>query len=110
MNFISEMEGQEMQVELKYCERCGGLWLRPQGTDGVYCSSCHVWLAAMPDPGEPTPSKARRRRRARVQELRAEEQGTAVREEAQKDVQEGELQNPGQIDYLQGVCAMEVSA
>jgi len=31
MDFIGTMEGSEIQVELKYCERCGGLWLRPQG-------------------------------------------------------------------------------
>jgi len=36
MDFIDTMEGSEIQVELKYCERCGGLWLRPQGTNGVY--------------------------------------------------------------------------
>ena len=29
MNFISRMEGSEIQVELKYCERCGGLWPAP---------------------------------------------------------------------------------
>ena len=34
MNFMGRMEGQEIQVELKYCERCGGLWLRPRGADG----------------------------------------------------------------------------
>ena len=31
MRFIGTMEGSEMQVELRYCERCGGLW--PQGTN-----------------------------------------------------------------------------
>ena len=71
MNIISEMEGREILVELKYCERCGGLWLRPQGTDGVYCASCHMLLAAMPDPGEAPPRKRRSRtRKARAQELR----------------------------------------
>jgi hypothetical protein len=29
-----------IQLELKYCERCGGLWLRRQGTAGVYCAAC----------------------------------------------------------------------
>jgi hypothetical protein len=105
MNFESEMEGQEIQVELKYCERCGGLWLRPQGTDGVYCASCRECLAAMPNPGEPTPCKARRRRRARVQE-----QGTHVRKDAPKDVRRGDIRNHGQIDCLLGVAAMEVWA
>jgi hypothetical protein len=64
MNFLGRMEGQEIQVELKYCERCGGLWLRPQGTEGVYCSSCQVRLAARPMP-EAVPTRKVRRRSAR---------------------------------------------
>lgn len=36
-----EIEQHELiQLELKYCERCGGLWLRLQGTHEVYCASC----------------------------------------------------------------------
>jgi DNA-directed RNA polymerase subunit RPC12/RpoP len=58
MTFIGKMEGQEIQVELKYCERCGKLWLRPQGADGVHCASCRVLLAAMPDPGEAPPPQS----------------------------------------------------
>lgn len=27
-------------LELKYCERCGGLWLRNHGSDEVYCPTC----------------------------------------------------------------------
>ena len=95
MNFIGRMEGQEIQVELKYCERCGGLWLRPQGADGVYCSSCRVGLDAMPDPGEAPPHKARRRK---------------ARAQVQKDAQREDLQSPARIDHLQGVAAMEVWA
>ena len=98
MNFIGRMEGPEIRVELKYCERCGGLWLRPQGTDGVYCASCRVRLAAMPNLGEAPPRKARRRK-ARVQ-------GTAVQEDAKRE----DVQNPARIEYLEGVAAMEVWA
>jgi hypothetical protein len=98
MNFISEMEGQETQVELKYCERCGGLWLRPQGTDGVYCAGCRVRLAARPDPGEPPPRKARRGK--------ARAQGTDVQQDAQRE----DFQSSAQIEYLEGVAAMEVWA
>ena len=29
-----------IQLELKYCERCGGLWLREQGSSMVYCIGC----------------------------------------------------------------------
>jgi hypothetical protein len=36
------------QMELKYCERCGGLWLRPLGDSHVYCSSCSPAMAELP--------------------------------------------------------------
>lgn len=110
MNFISEIEGQEILVELKYCERCGGLWLRPQGTDGIYCATCRVLLAAMPDPGQAPPRQSRRRRRqARAQE--PETAGTQGAEtEAQVQAQGEELPNAARIDDLQGVAAMEVRA
>jgi Zn-finger nucleic acid-binding protein len=39
-----------IQVELKYCERCGGLWLRRQGSEQVYCASCEPFMAALPRP------------------------------------------------------------
>jgi Zn-finger nucleic acid-binding protein len=93
MDFIGTMEGSEIQVELKYCERCGGLWLRPQGTNGVYCASCRVCLAAMPNPGEAPPRKTRSRRKARVHG---------------KDVQREDLRSPAHIECLQGVAAVEV--
>src|SRR5258706_5095688 len=66
MDFIDTMEGSEIQIELKYCERCGGLWLRPQGTNGVYCGSCRACLAAMPKRVEAPPRKARSLRKARM--------------------------------------------
>jgi Zn-finger nucleic acid-binding protein len=38
-----ELEDFELiQMELKYCERCGGLWLRVRGSGEVYCASCVV--------------------------------------------------------------------
>jgi Zn-finger nucleic acid-binding protein len=30
----------EVQVEIKYCERCGGLWLRRVGSQEAYCFAC----------------------------------------------------------------------
>ena len=33
------------QLELKYCERCGGLWLRPKGEEEVYCPGCAPKMA-----------------------------------------------------------------
>jgi len=29
-----------IRLELKYCECCGGLWLRRQGMGRVYCAAC----------------------------------------------------------------------
>ncbi len=37
-----------MQFELKYCERCGGLWLRQVGTGQVYCAACESAIAQLP--------------------------------------------------------------
>ncbi len=37
------MEPEDMalvELELKYCERCGGLWLRERGVQTPYCASC----------------------------------------------------------------------
>jgi Zn-finger nucleic acid-binding protein len=39
-----------IELELKYCERCGGLWLRIRGTDGVYCAACMPAVAELPAP------------------------------------------------------------
>lgn len=47
MNFMN-WEGPATGLELKYCERCGGLWLRLQGDSEVYCANCRTRMAAMP--------------------------------------------------------------
>jgi len=39
---------QEISFELKYCERCGGLWLRPGGGQQVYCVACGRAVAELP--------------------------------------------------------------
>ena len=36
------------QLELKYCERCGGLWLRCKGDWEVYCATCIPIMAEFP--------------------------------------------------------------
>jgi len=94
MNFIGRMEDHEIQVELKYCERCGGLWLRPYGAVVVYCASCCACLKARPKPGEVPPSKTRRhKRRGR---------GTAFKR--------NDLHGSARITYLQGVAVTEAWA
>lgn len=42
------------KLELKYCERCGGLWFRPQGGQAVYCDRCAEAIKELP------PVKSRR--------------------------------------------------
>ncbi len=32
-------------MELKYCEACGGLWLRRAGDEQVYCARCAEIMA-----------------------------------------------------------------
>lgn len=36
------------KLELKYCERCGGLWTRPQGGEEVYCGKCAKAMEELP--------------------------------------------------------------
>ena len=38
----------DSQFELKYCERCGGLWLRPAGGAHIYCVACGRAMAELP--------------------------------------------------------------
>ena len=92
MNFTSRMEGQDTQLELKYCERCGGLWLRLQGNDGAYCASCRANLGARPNPGQVTSRKTGRRK---------------VR--PREDVEGRAFLIQARIECLQGVAAMQVT-
>ena len=95
MNFISRMESVEVQVELKYCERCGGLFLRPQATEVVDCCGCTAYLTARPHlAGGLSPASPRRTRNPRMMK------GPRL--------QQQELQGAAQIEYLQGVAAWEV--
>ena len=46
------------RVELKYCEHCGGLWVRESGAGVVYCDDCQSKVADLPIPKK-RPSRAR---------------------------------------------------
>lgn len=35
-------------LELKYCEQCGGLWLRRRGSGECYCAACARFLEDIP--------------------------------------------------------------
>ncbi len=54
---------QFIQLELKYCERCGGLWFRQQGSPDVYCATCAIPMAQVA-----MPSKTRRKPRMPIHE------------------------------------------
>jgi uncharacterized Zn finger protein (UPF0148 family) len=45
-----EGEGNEVGMELKYCEHCGGLWVRERGAGTVYCDRCQTKVADLPTP------------------------------------------------------------
>ena len=66
---------QEARVELKYCEHCGGLWVREPGA-GVYCAKCEPKVADLPVP---------KKRAARVL---LPEQETAVTDEMSRGLVE----------------------
>ncbi len=40
--------GEKLTLELKYFERCGGLWLRPTGGGQIYCVGCAPKIAELP--------------------------------------------------------------
>jgi hypothetical protein len=44
----SREAGNEAQLELKYCERCGGLWLRQVGGGQIYCAGCTPQMSQLP--------------------------------------------------------------
>ncbi len=45
MNFTDKIECTDAEVELKYCERCGGLFLRLLGASLIYCGACKAHWA-----------------------------------------------------------------
>jgi len=52
----------EIRLELKYCESCGALQLRPMGSGLLYCATCEARVAGEKMPLLP-PSVRRRRPR-----------------------------------------------
>lgn len=92
MNFTDTLKGAEKNVELKYCERCGGLFLRVPGAGIVYCGGCAARMAG-PDSTEAMPSRLRRKSR-----------GVGLASGAEQE----ELPGRGHIEGLQGVATEEV--
>lgn len=57
----------EVRIELKYCERCGALFLRHAGDFDIYCGGC---TPAMREMAIPTKRHAREHWNRAMQELR----------------------------------------
>ena len=45
MRFTSGVKASDVHVELKYCERCGGLFLREPDAGSTFCGKCAQHLA-----------------------------------------------------------------
>lgn len=62
---MSSNHKDEVRVELKYCEHCGGLWVR-EGGAGVYCPKCLPKVEDLPAPKERVAPRKRRRTGKRI--------------------------------------------
>jgi hypothetical protein len=45
---MESLDEMVVPVELKYCERCGGLWLRETEAEEIYCPGCRPEMVDMP--------------------------------------------------------------
>jgi len=61
-------------VELKYCEHCGGLFVREKGEGLVYCEKCQPKVADLPIPKKKNPGRLQLpvRRRTLVEKYRVD--------------------------------------
>ena len=53
-------ELQAIRVELKYCEACGALWLRPRNSNAPYCRRCDKVMAELSRTGRTKPAERKR--------------------------------------------------
>ncbi len=90
MNFINDVEGPRVELELKYCERCGGLFVRPFAANETDCGPCKVRLAALLSTHALNSVCSRMHRKARIPRLNKPGY------------------RPSRIEYLQGVALAEV--
>lgn len=63
-----------VSVELKYCEHCGGLFVREKGAGVTYCDACQPKVADLPIPKRKAPGRLQLPvgRRAVVEKYRGE--------------------------------------
>ena len=67
-----ENKPKNSRLELKYCECCGGLWLRIVGGGQIYCAMCARTVAELP------PATKRRKGSKRKQRTASPSRGTEV--------------------------------
>jgi len=91
MNFMDKTESTDAEVELKYCERCGGLFLRLLGASLVYCGGCMAHWAALSTTGGGGGVGSWARRKPRTPQLHR-----------------SKIERVSRIDRLQGSAAIEV--
>jgi len=91
MNFMGKIECTDAAVELKYCERCGGLFLRLLGASLVYCGDCMAHWAALSTTGGRGGVRSCARRKLRPPQLHR-----------------SKIERGARIDGLQGAAAIEV--
>jgi hypothetical protein len=48
-----------IRVDLKYCEACGALWVRPRGCDTPYCGRCASVVAELSRTDRRKPERSR---------------------------------------------------
>ena len=89
MNFMDGMEVGDKLVELKYCERCGGIFLRKPGEQKVFCMLCSLHVA----------------RQFAVEVTR---ERSFLSSKRKKTMRREARVNTGEIRCLQGVACMEV--
>jgi len=71
----------ELLLELKYCERCGALWLRAANGGQVYCVRCAREIAELPLLSKGA-ELAQNRRRVRYDDLDEHEEDGLGRDDA----------------------------
>jgi Zn-finger nucleic acid-binding protein len=67
MNFTTVVVQKGVAMELKYCERCGGLWLRRLGQDVVYCGGCQGQIVALLRAQQRGPKRAQAGNQAQIE-------------------------------------------
>ncbi|MCU1307072.1 MAG: hypothetical protein JWN45_1767 [Acidobacteriaceae bacterium] len=60
MSGAAEKKQERVTLELKICERCGGLWLRPSASCWIYCGGCKKKVSELPKPSTGSPRRQAR--------------------------------------------------